>query len=154
MTFGGAAAAYVEQNLPPGSGRLINEYSWGGYLAWRLQGRYQVLLDGNTAIFPAELWRVSFAGSDAERARLLHGANADAICASLASTRDRRIYFRPDLIERAAAASRYTAKDNAYTQRYSSLSKFSFHSFAHNLRGALSHARLMGVNGLPKGSRF
>src|SRR6202035_5908931 len=40
------AAAYVEQHIPRVSGHLINEFSWGGYLAWRLGGHFQVLVDG------------------------------------------------------------------------------------------------------------
>ncbi len=73
-----AAAAFVDRAIKPSSGRIINEYSWGGYLAWRLRGRYQVFVDGNTAIFPAELWRVGYLGTVDERSRTLAQSGADA----------------------------------------------------------------------------
>jgi hypothetical protein len=45
------AAAFVEQMVPRRTGRLINEYNWGGYLGWRLAPRWLVLLDGRTHLF-------------------------------------------------------------------------------------------------------
>jgi hypothetical protein len=43
------------------SGRIINEFSWGGYLAWRLGDKYPVLLDGRTQLYPPQLWRQIYA---------------------------------------------------------------------------------------------
>jgi tryptophan-rich sensory protein len=51
------AAAFVEQNIRPASGHLINEFSWGGYLAWRLHGRFEILIDGRTQVYSPQMWR-------------------------------------------------------------------------------------------------
>jgi hypothetical protein len=59
---------FVEANVRPVTGRLINEYSWGGYLEWRLGDRYLALLDGRTNCFTAEFWRVTYlSGEDVRR---------------------------------------------------------------------------------------
>jgi hypothetical protein len=73
-----AAADYVERTVPRASGHLINEFSWGGYLAWRLEGKYQVLLDGRTQVFPQSLWQATYLGSEADREKFLAGVQADA----------------------------------------------------------------------------
>ncbi len=44
--FPSAAADFVRDHVPRSTGHLITEFSWGGYLEWRLAGRFQVLLDG------------------------------------------------------------------------------------------------------------
>jgi len=63
-----AAAEFVEKQIRPVTGRLINEYSWGGYLEWRLGDRFLALLDGRTNCFTAEFWRVTYlSGEDARR---------------------------------------------------------------------------------------
>lgn len=55
------AARFVEQVVPRRSGRMINDYSWGGYLSWRLGPKgYQVLLDGRTNLYPPEFWRKTY----------------------------------------------------------------------------------------------
>lgn len=62
------AAAYVEANVRPTTGRLINEYTWGGYLEWRFRDRYQAFLDGRTQCYSGEFWRLTYlAGEDARR---------------------------------------------------------------------------------------
>lgn len=62
------AAAFVETNIRPATGRLINEYTWGGYLEWRLRDRYQALLDGRTQCFSGEFWRLTYlAGEEGRR---------------------------------------------------------------------------------------
>jgi hypothetical protein len=55
-----SAARFVEQVVPRRTGRMINEYSWGGYLSWRLGPRFQVLLDGRTNLYPPEFWRKTY----------------------------------------------------------------------------------------------
>jgi hypothetical protein len=72
------AADYVLANVPRRSGRIINEFGWGGYLAWRLGGRYQVLIDGRTQLYPASVWHATYLGSDEQLARFLADAGADA----------------------------------------------------------------------------
>ena len=55
-------------NVRPATGRLINEYTWGGYLEWRLGDRFQALLDGRTQCFSREFWRLTYlAGDEARR---------------------------------------------------------------------------------------
>lgn len=72
------AAAYVSANVAPNTGRLISEFSWGGYLGWSLGDRYQVFLDGRTQLFTPEFWRATYLDGSAERARFLRQVDADA----------------------------------------------------------------------------
>ncbi|MBI3458005.1 MAG: hypothetical protein HY002_19700 [Candidatus Rokubacteria bacterium] len=39
----------------PLSGRLFNDYGWGGYLTWRLFPRYRMFIDGRVAVFPPDV---------------------------------------------------------------------------------------------------
>jgi hypothetical protein len=73
-----AAADFVDHSVARSTGRLINEFSWGGYLSWRLAGRYQVLLDGRTQIYPQSLWQATYLGSELDRRAFLAGIHADA----------------------------------------------------------------------------
>ncbi len=72
------AADFIDQSVVRSSGHLINEFSWGGYLTWRLAGRYQVLLDGRTQVYPASLWQAAYLGSAEDRQRFLASVQADA----------------------------------------------------------------------------
>jgi hypothetical protein len=59
------ACRFVEEVVPRRTGRMINEYSWGGYLSWRLGPKgYQVLLDGRTNLYPPEFWRKTYLTKD------------------------------------------------------------------------------------------
>ena len=51
------AAEFVEKHIPRTSGRLINDFNWGGYLAWELGPRYQVFMDARTQLYTPEFWR-------------------------------------------------------------------------------------------------
>jgi hypothetical protein len=73
-----AAAAFVEALVPPRTGRLINEYTWGGYLSWRLGPRFKVLLDGRTNLFTPQFWRKAYLGGADEQAAFLGAVEADA----------------------------------------------------------------------------
>ena len=73
-----AAADFVGARVKPASGRLINEFSWGGYLEWRLGDKYQTLLDGRTQLFVPELWKCTYLGQPADRERFLGQLGADA----------------------------------------------------------------------------
>jgi hypothetical protein len=73
-----AAAAFVENNIRPISGHLINEFPWGGYLAWRLHGRFQILVDGRTQLYPPQMWQSLYLGSAQERQAYLASLPADA----------------------------------------------------------------------------
>ena len=88
------AAAYVEANVRPSTGRLINEYTWGGYLEWRFRDRYQALLDGRTQCYSSEFWRLTYlAGEDARREFL------SRIRADVAILPARRSLFRDALTD-------------------------------------------------------
>jgi len=72
------AARFVECNVTPTSGRLINEFTWGGYLSWRLGDRYQVFVDGRTQLYTADFWRSTFLCDESTRAKTLSCVGADA----------------------------------------------------------------------------
>jgi hypothetical protein len=72
------AADYVLANVQPHTGRIINEFGWGGYLCWRLEGKYQVMLDGRTQLYPPTVWRSTYLGSDEELTSFLASTDADA----------------------------------------------------------------------------
>ncbi len=72
------AVTFVEDNVEPVNGRVINELTWGGYLIWRLGDRYQVFMDGRTLIYPASFWTDVYLGTEAAKTRLLRGQHADA----------------------------------------------------------------------------
>src|SRR5207237_745202 len=72
------AADYLEANVSPHTHRLINEFNWGGFLEWRLAGKYQVFLDGRTQVFGREFWETTYMGTEQSRFRVLRDANADA----------------------------------------------------------------------------
>jgi hypothetical protein len=70
-----AAADYVD--ALSGRGRIINEFNWGGYLAWRLGGKYQVFVDGRTQLYDEKFWRSTYLGTDDDIAAALAPFNAD-----------------------------------------------------------------------------
>lgn len=74
------AAVFVEQNITPVSGHLINEFTWGGYLAWRLGGEkgFKVLMDGRTQLYSRRFWEQAYLGSESDRMRLIEPMRADA----------------------------------------------------------------------------
>jgi hypothetical protein len=72
------AADFIEANVEPRTHHLINEFNWGGYLEWRLGDRYQVLLDGRTQVFPPEMWRRLYLGTEEQRKQFLGTIPADA----------------------------------------------------------------------------
>jgi hypothetical protein len=73
-----SAADFVERSVPRSTGKLVNEFSWGGYLAWRLQNEYQVLLDGRTQVYPAQVWQATYLGTESDREKYLSTISADA----------------------------------------------------------------------------
>ena len=60
------------------TGRLINEFTWGGYLEWRLGDRFQTLLDGRTQVFSGDFWRATYLNGSQPRRRFLANVEADA----------------------------------------------------------------------------
>jgi hypothetical protein len=84
------AADFVLANVPRRSGRIINGFGWGGYLAWRLAGQYQVLIDGRTQLYPPAVWQATYLGSDQQLQRFLADADADAAIVSRQNARFQR----------------------------------------------------------------
>ena len=72
------AATYIASSVKPTTGRLINEFTWGGYLEWRLGDHYKTLLDGRTQLFSAAFWEDTYLGGDDRRAWYLSHVTADA----------------------------------------------------------------------------
>jgi hypothetical protein len=70
-----AAADYVD--ALPRRGRMINEFNWGGYLAWRLGGKYQVFVDGRTQLYDEKFWRSTYLGSDDDLTAAIKPFDAD-----------------------------------------------------------------------------
>ncbi|MEA2710469.1 MAG: hypothetical protein QOF78_3070 [Phycisphaerales bacterium] len=85
-----AAAAFVEENHRPRSGRIINEFNWGGYLAWRLGGKYQVFLDGRTQLYDEKFWRATYLASDSDAAAIIRESNADLAIIPIRKSRFRK----------------------------------------------------------------
>jgi hypothetical protein len=83
------AADFVEKNVPRRTGRLINEMNFGGYLAWRLGPRWQVLIDGRTQVYPPHVWR-AYLGAPDEVKRFLSPIDADAAILPVRKSRFRR----------------------------------------------------------------
>jgi hypothetical protein len=84
-----ASADYVEQNITPRTGRLVNEFNAGGYLAWRLGPTYRVFVDGRTQLYDEDFWRATYLGSDADLAAKIEKADADVAIISRRKSRFR-----------------------------------------------------------------
>ena len=78
MPYPTQAATFVQHHIQPVSGKIINEFTWGGYLAWRLDGKFQVLMDGRTPAYSQQFWRDAYFGDWTTRQRLLTQTPADA----------------------------------------------------------------------------
>ncbi len=87
-----AAADFVADRVRPVSGRLINEFTWGGYLAWRLGDHYRVMIDGRTQVYCPEIWRLAYLGAP-DRSEWLGSLGADAAIVPLHNSQ-----FRQDLL--------------------------------------------------------
>jgi hypothetical protein len=83
----------VQNHVERRTGRLINEFDWGGYLAWKLPG-YQVLLDGRTQLFPPSFWRAAYLDDRSETTHLLASITADAAVLPVKKSR-----FRESLVQ-------------------------------------------------------
>jgi hypothetical protein len=73
-----AAAAFVARSVRSDTGRLLNEFSWGGYLEWRLGNRFQVLADGRTQLYPPRFWPATELGTPDDLRSFLANQTADA----------------------------------------------------------------------------
>jgi hypothetical protein len=66
-----SATDYVDSHIIPTRHHLICDFSWGGYLEWRLGDHYQLLMDGRTQIYPPGFWERTLAGSPEDRRQIL-----------------------------------------------------------------------------------
>jgi len=83
-----AAADYLAQHIPPRTGRILNDFTWGGYLEYRLgPAGFQTLMDGRTQCFSASFWRSFCLGPSAETTRALSLLQADAALLPRTETR-------------------------------------------------------------------
>jgi hypothetical protein len=73
-----AAVDFVQRQIPIRTGRVINEFTWGGYLEWRLGDRYQVFLDGRTQVFSKRFWQATYLGTVEDLKGCLARQEADA----------------------------------------------------------------------------
>jgi hypothetical protein len=76
--FPADATRYVSEQVTPTTGRVINEFTWGGYIGWRLGDRFQVFVDGRTQLFSEAFWRSTYLGDEAKRTDFLRSTPADA----------------------------------------------------------------------------
>ena len=83
------AAVFLSRTVSPRSGRLINEFNWGGYLAWRLGDHYQVLLDGRTQVYAPRFWQDVYLGDGDTRRQVLTASQADAAILPVGNSRFR-----------------------------------------------------------------
>jgi hypothetical protein len=51
-----AVGAYLQTHDPPGSGLLLNDQSWGGYLEWAAWPKHEIFLDGRIELHPPQVW--------------------------------------------------------------------------------------------------
>jgi hypothetical protein len=72
-----AAADFVDRNIPAHTGRLICEFTWGGYLEWRLNPHFQTLMDGRTQLFSPKFWTTTSLGPRQAREQYLAATQAD-----------------------------------------------------------------------------
>jgi hypothetical protein len=82
-----AAARFVDESVQRTHGRLLNEFTWGGYLSWRFGSKYQVLMDGRTQLYSSEFWRAAYGPGELRLSHLIADTQADA--AILPSQRSR-----------------------------------------------------------------
>lgn len=73
-----ASAQWVSDNVEPVHRRLVNEFNWGGYLAWRLGDRWQVLMDGRTQLYAPDFWRQVYFSTPEAQLAVLSDQPADA----------------------------------------------------------------------------
>jgi hypothetical protein len=83
-----AAAEFVGAQVHRSTGRLINEFDWGGYLAWKLPD-YQVFVDGRTQLYTPQFWHEAYLDEPRETTHLLASINADAAILPAAKSRFR-----------------------------------------------------------------
>jgi hypothetical protein len=72
------ATNFVAQHITPQSHHLINEFTWGGYVEWKLGERFQVLMDGRTQLYTPRFWHAMYVDPKERLTSTLSGIEADA----------------------------------------------------------------------------
>jgi hypothetical protein len=88
------AADFVRANVPAQTHHVICEFTWGGYLEWRLGENWQVLMDGRTQLYSPQFWTAVYLGTPARRKSYLASVSADAAVVPAKGSA-----FRQDLLE-------------------------------------------------------
>jgi hypothetical protein len=81
------AAAFVQQNIPPTTGKIINDFNWGGYLAWELGDSFKVYMDARTQLYTPRFWEMTCLADDEQLRSTLRAVRADAAIVPLKSQR-------------------------------------------------------------------
>jgi hypothetical protein len=81
------AANFVATRIEPRQGRIINDFNWGGYLAWQLGPRFQVYMDARTQVYDPDFWNTTCLGSESKLRDALRSVRADAAIVPLPSHR-------------------------------------------------------------------
>jgi hypothetical protein len=76
--FPAGAAQFVQSRIPNKTGRIINDFNWGGYLAWEVGDRYQVFMDARTQLYTPDLWRQTCLRDVHDVERVVRHTDADA----------------------------------------------------------------------------
>jgi hypothetical protein len=84
------AADYVLAHVPARTHRLISEFTWGGYLEWRLGSSWRVLMDGRTQLYSTQFWQTLYLGPADQRKAYLATIAADAAVVPSAGSEFRR----------------------------------------------------------------
>jgi hypothetical protein len=72
------ATDFVAKHITPQSHHLINEFTWGGYVEWKLGERFQVLMDGRTQLYTPQFWQAMYSDPKERLSSALAGIEADA----------------------------------------------------------------------------
>jgi hypothetical protein len=72
------AARFVADRIPTQTGRIINDFNWGGYLAWELGPKYQVFMDARTQLYTPDFWRQTCLSDVAAVETIVRPISADA----------------------------------------------------------------------------
>ena len=72
------AADYVESKIPGQTHHLLCDFTWGGFLEWRLADRFQMFMDGRIQCFSADFWKNAALSGSPERVAYLAKVPADA----------------------------------------------------------------------------
>ena len=88
------SAEFVSNRIEKRTGRIINEFNWGGYLAWELKSDFKVLLDGRTQVFAPQFWSDVYLNDGDQRRKVLAESGADVAIVPIDKSR-----FRATLVQ-------------------------------------------------------